>query len=121
MGRKQRVLLGFTAGPLLETSGSLIDGDYRFTVGRSALGIDANGAASGVDKVDDFHRFSGDSNGDRDVDMGDYRDDFTAWLGLKDDLISFFDFDGDGTLLALPFAADQDDIDAFFAQFAQIL
>ncbi len=72
-------------------------------------------------KVDDFHRFSGDSDGDRNVDVGDYRNDLTALLGLKDDLISFFDFDGDGTLLALPFAADQDDINAFFARFAQIL
>ena len=121
VGGKQRVVLGFTAGPLVETSGSLIDGDYQFKVGGSALGIDANGAALGVDKVDDFHRFFGDSDGDGDVDMGDYRNDLTGLLGLKEDLISFFDFDGDRTLLAVPFIADQDDINAFFTRFAQIL
>ena len=114
-------MLGFTAGPLLETSGSLIDGDYRFTVGGSVLGIDANAAAPGVDKVDDFHPVSGDSDGDGDVDMGDYRNDLTALLGLNDDWISFFGFVGDGTLLAVPFVADQNDINAFFARFAQIL
>jgi hypothetical protein len=85
--------------------GSLADGGYTLTVradrvhdrfGRELDG-DGNGSAGG-DRLDDFFRLFGDSDGDRDVDGLD-RELFRSALKTSADeagYLWFFDFDADG-------------------------
>ncbi len=80
VGNKQVVVLNFTGTTLIEDTSEgvppvlpmLEDGNYRLTVDGALLGIDANGLAPGVDAVDDFYRFYGDSDADGDVDLFDF-------------------------------------------------
>jgi len=118
-GGKTTVLLGFTSGTH-SVSGSLNDGNYRLVIDYGVLGIDGdgNGQVGGLRTIN-FHRFFGDSDGDRDVDARDsanYRTGFrgnASWLAL-------FDFDNDGVLLTGGLQ-DQQDKDAFFANFGRLL
>ena len=113
------MVLGFTSGTH-SVSGSLNDGNYRLVIDYGVLGIDGdgNGQVGGLRTIN-FHRFFGDSDGDRDVDARDsanYRTGLrgtTSWLAL-------FDFDNDGFLLTGGLQ-DQQDKDAFFANFGRLL
>lgn len=70
-GGKTTIVLALT-GSLTDAAG-LKDGNYRLTINGTALGIDAdNNGTDGGSRVDDFFRFFGDSDGDRDVDAVDY-------------------------------------------------
>ncbi len=110
VGGKQVVILGFTGTVLIEdlsenvpgTRPMLEDGRYRLTIDGAKLNIDANGADAGVDAVDDFFRFFGDSDGDEDVDLFDFarfRDYFS-----NGNLDFLFDFDDDANTPLLDFA-----------------
>ena len=67
---KTTVVLEFTSGT--QASGSLIDGNYRLVIDYGVLGIDGDGdSLVGGTKTVSFHRFFGDSDGDRDVDAQD--------------------------------------------------
>ena len=77
VGGKTRVLLTFS-GDQVDASGSLIDGNYRLTIldshvrdiAGNVLDGNKDGSAGGA-AVDEFFRFFGDSDGDRDVDGSD--------------------------------------------------
>ena len=96
-------VLTFTGPDII--GGSLADGSYTLTIrsdlvhdrwGRELDG-DGNGSAGG-DRVDNFFRLFGDSDGDGDVDRLD-RDLFLAAFGKSvgdAGYLWFFDFDGDG-------------------------
>ncbi len=75
---KTRAVLTFS-GPLVDSSGSLIDGDYTLNIldthirdqdGR-ALDGDDNGVAGGAG-VEEFFRLFGDQNGDKTVNLFDF-------------------------------------------------
>jgi hypothetical protein len=85
--------------------GSLVDGDYTFTVlgaqvtgpGGVQLDGDDNGAPGG-DNIAALHRYYGDSNGDRRVDLADFGP-FAASIFLQDGqpgYLAYFDANGDG-------------------------
>ena len=87
--------------------GSLADGNYTLTVRgdriRDTLGQlldgDADGAAGGR-RVDPFHRFFGDSDGDRDVDFADYyrfRNALDKRIGQAG-YLWYFDYDASGLI-----------------------
>ena len=92
------------AGPDI-IGGSLADGSYTQTIrsdlvhdrwGRELDG-DGNGSAGG-DRVDNFFRLFGDSDGDGDVDQQDrdlFRSAFKTSAG-EPGYLWYFDFDGDG-------------------------
>jgi hypothetical protein len=81
-GSRTRVTLSFS-GPLTESSGSLIDGNYQLTVNGDdvtvngvALDIDGNGTPGGVfvfgdEELHQFYRLFGDVNQSRRVDIFD--------------------------------------------------
>jgi len=112
-GVKTTVVLGFTSGT--QTSGSLADGIYRLTINYGILNIDGDGLI-GSTKTINFHRFFGDSDGDRDVDANDSKN-YKA--GIKSSIAggsawrSLFDHDNDGTLSSGS-SYDRQDYDAFF-------
>jgi hypothetical protein len=109
------VVLGFTSGTH-SVSGSLNDGNYRLVIDYSVLGIDGNGDGQlGGLGTTNFHRFFGDSDGDRDVDSRDTAN-YRAGLRGNASWLSLFDFDNDGSLLSGGFQ-DQQDKDAFFSNF----
>ena len=113
------VVLELTSGT--EASGSLVDGDYRLVIDYGVLGIDGDGdSLVGGTRTVDFHRFFGDSDGDRDVDS---RDAANYVRGLRGNASwrSVFDWDNDGSLLAIGPVQDPDDKAAFFANFGHIL
>lgn len=116
---KTTVVLGFTSGTN-SVSGSLNDGNYRLVIDYGALGIDGdgNGQTGGLRTIN-FHRFFGDSDGDRDVDSRDSAN-YRAGLQGNTSWRSLFDFDNDGTLLTGGLQ-DQQDKDAFFANFGKRL
>lgn len=101
---KTRVELTFS-GDLVESGGSLSDGNYILRildthvkdVAGNLLDGDNDGVAGGV-AVDEFFRFFGDSDQDRDVDGQDYGRFGLAFL-KSDGTPGFdpnFDFDNDG-------------------------
>jgi hypothetical protein len=105
-------------------NGSLADGRYQLVIDGAKI-TDSNGIAVDADGTgqpggilsSNFHRFFGDSDGDGDVDArdaGNYR------AGLRGNATwrSVFDFDNDGMLLNGA-AQDQEDRDAFFANFGK--
>ncbi len=84
--------------------GSLEDGNYRLTLldthirslSGAALDGDGDGEA-GSNAVDEFFRYFGDLDGDRDVDAGDYvglRPTYRKTINYSG-FNSVFDFDGD--------------------------
>lgn len=108
---KTTIVLSFTSS--LDANGSLIDGNYQLTIDGGVLGIDGNGDGSvGGSRIINFHRLFGDSDGDRDVDGGDYMNFYAAHFG-DTALTNVFDVDDDDMVA--------DDIMAFFAQFGKIL
>ncbi|WP_372895656.1 Ig-like domain-containing protein [Stieleria sp.] len=77
------LLLTFLPGPSVGPGGMLLDGDYQLTMKASmitvgAMVLDGNGDGTAADHVfgneatDNFFRFFGDTDGDRDVDGQDY-------------------------------------------------
>ncbi|WP_197456026.1 Ig-like domain-containing protein [Stieleria neptunia] len=77
------LLLTFLPGPSVGPGGMLLDGNYQLTMKASlitvgAMVLDGNGDGTAADHVfgndatDNFFRFFGDSDGDRDVDGQDY-------------------------------------------------
>ncbi len=99
---KTVALLTFTGSDIL--GGSLPDGNYRLTIHGERV-LDARGrvldgdddGASGGNRVDNFFRLYGDSDGDRDVDLLDLAR-FGSTLGSRAGdarFLSYFDFDGD--------------------------
>ena len=101
-------------------SGSLNDGNYRLVIDYGALGIDGdgNGLTGGLRTIN-FHRFFGDSDGDRDVDSRDAANYRAGVLG-NTTWRSVFDFDNDGLLLTGGLQ-DQQDREAFFANYGRVL
>lgn len=100
---KTHAVLTFS-GSLVDSSGSLMDGNYTLRI----LGSHIRDAAgrTGTDAVMDFFRLFGDVDGDRDVDLFDYAY-FRRTLG-KDSSSSLFDpafdYDGDGDVDLFDFA-----------------
>lgn len=95
---KTTFVLKVTAGSFSDGAG-LKDGNYRLTIYGSVLNVDAdNDDQLGGTRVDDFFRFFGDSDGDRDVDALDYNRFRQAYANTtsNDVLDLLFDFDGDG-------------------------
>jgi hypothetical protein len=102
------------AGAFVDASGSLTDGNYSLTIlgthvrdaAGNALDGDQNGSAGG-NAVDEFFRYFGDYDGDRDVDATD----FGAFLGTYRKtsadaaFLDAFDIDGDGDVDATDFSA----------------
>ncbi|WP_167546990.1 SdrD B-like domain-containing protein [Stieleria maiorica] len=98
------VVLTFS-GASTESGGALIDGDYELRVlhshvhdlANNNLDGDSDGNA-GVDAVDQFYRFFGDSDGDRDVDGQDYGRFALTFLKTVGDpeFDPLFDSDRDG-------------------------
>ena len=123
LGGKTTVVLGFTTG--IQASGSLIDGNYKLEIDGGLLAVDgdSNGIVGGTRTIK-FHRFFGDSDGDRDVDSRDSAN-YAAGLRGNSAWRSIFDFDNDGSLLngSLLNGATQDldDKNAFFANFGKLL
>ena len=115
---KTTVVFEFTSS--IQASGSLTDGNYRLVIDYAALGIDgdADNVVGGTRTIS-FHRLFGDSDGDRDVDSRDSRNYRLGLRGVSQ-MVSLFDFDNDGSLLngGLP---DEEDRDAFFANFGKYL
>ena len=96
-------------GQSTETSGSLVDGNYRLVIGASAVVSVSGGSSMESDFVfgrptgngpdtDDFFRLFGDTDGDRDVDGQDYgRFGLTFFKSAGDpNFNEDLDFDGDG-------------------------
>ncbi|MEM6472443.1 MAG: dockerin type I domain-containing protein [Planctomycetota bacterium] len=114
---KTQALLTFAAGASVDTSGSLIDGNYRLNVlsdkirdrAGNAFDGDRDGAAGG-DAVDSFFRLYGDSDGDRDVDGSDFLA-FRRTFRKTSGQIGFnaaFDVDNDGDVDGLDFLSFRD-------------
>ncbi|MEZ6134274.1 MAG: SdrD B-like domain-containing protein [Pirellulaceae bacterium] len=88
------------------TGGSLSDGNYRLLVDESLItdaagnNLDGNydGSAGGARAVDEFFRFFGDYDGDRDVDAADYVNFRRTYRRNSSSSLfnSAFDFDADG-------------------------
>ncbi len=94
------------------SGGSLADGNYRLTILpahlRDAAGnaLDGNGdGIAGDARVDDFFRFFGDYDGDRDVDAADYLFFRRTYRRTSGDVFfnDAFDQDGDGDVDALDY------------------
>lgn len=92
----------------------LIDGNYHITLGTTGiqnydgLGYDGNGDGSpGPNGGKDFHRYFGDYDGDRDVDVADFaglRRYFGTTIGQAE-FRHYFDADADGDVDLFDFAA----------------
>lgn len=104
---QQVVTLKFTGRDLIEAISRrkpsvdpmLVDGEYRLTISGTVLGIDANGAAYGVDATDEFFRLFGDTDGDRDVDSTDHDRFFDYYE--NGERAYLFDFDAKPTKKAV--------------------
>ena len=99
-----QIVDGTTVANLQFDPTSISDGNYELTVRSAGVGADgipldgnADGSA-GSDYVDEFFRFFGDGDGDRDVDGQDYGAFGLAFLSTLGDSSyeSRFDFDQDG-------------------------
>ncbi|QDV44463.1 FG-GAP repeat protein [Stieleria neptunia] len=99
-----RATIGFQ-GPLVDASGSLLDGIYRLAIRdgyvRDAAGNSFDGDFDGTPGgryVDEFFRLFGDSDGDRDVDGQDYGRFGLSFLksASEDGYDPRFDSDDDG-------------------------
>ena len=121
VGGKQVVVLGFTGDNLIDDKSvnvpgvrpMLEDGNYQLSVNGTVLGIDANGDAPGTSHVDDFFRFFGDSDGDRDVDGLDY---FAFRRYFRDGILdNRFDCDQDTVV------SDPDDAGEFSQRYGRVL
>ncbi|WP_166830616.1 PKD domain-containing protein [Thalassoroseus pseudoceratinae] len=112
--------IGFASqSPLVDHTGSLIDGRYQFLVDGAVLGVDADGSGSnGGTLTTRFHRLFGDADGDADVDNMDYMSYRNAIF--SNTRYSLFDFDGDSRLLGQT-GVDPDDLNAFFSNYGQFL
>jgi len=105
LGGKTVSVLRFTGPDLV--GDSLPDGNYTLTIHSDrvldSLGKALDGDGDGINggnRVDEFFRLFGDSDGDGDVDRAD-RDLFRRTLGtMVGDLfyLDYFDFDGDGDI-----------------------
>src|SRR5262249_1036291 len=94
------------SGPLTQF-GSLIDGDYQLRVLASHVSgagpLDGNNDGfAGDDYTFSFHRFFGDTDGDRDVDAADFLAFRGAFLGITP-YNPALDFDGNGSVDVLDF------------------
>lgn len=115
---KTTLVLGFTSGT--QASGSLDDGNYRLVIDYAALSTDGDGdSLVGGTRTINFHRFFGDSDGDRDVDSRDAANYRAGLLGTTR-WVSVFDFDNDGSLLNSGLQDNEDKI-AFFANYGKLL
>ncbi|MCG8652558.1 MAG: PKD domain-containing protein, partial [Pirellulales bacterium] len=102
-GKTQAVLT--FSGSHVDSSGSLIDGNYILTVVDTSiyaptgtvLDGDQDGEAGGH-MVDEFFRFFGDGDGDRDVDVSDLAQFLHTYRksSADDEFSAVFDFDNDG-------------------------
>ena len=112
--------IGFASqSPLVDHTGSLIDGRYQLLVDGAVLGVDADGSGSiGGTLTTRFHRLFGDADGDADVDNMDYMSYRNAIF--SNTRYSLFDFDGDSQLLGQT-GVDPDDLNAFFSNYGQFL
>jgi len=111
-GGKTVVVLSFVAGANVDVNGSLIDGNYRLDIDGSIQGFDADGSGTnGGSHAIDFHRYYGDSDGDRDVDNSDYGNLYRAFYGDAA-YMNAFDRDGDDSLF--------DETDAFFGNYGRL-
>ncbi|HBE70407.1 MAG TPA: hypothetical protein DDW52_19835 [Planctomycetaceae bacterium] len=83
--------------------GSLADGNYRLTIDATKIRVGVDSMAS--DHIDEFFRFFGDVDGDRDVDAFDFRAFRKTYRKsyLDADFNSLFDFEGDGDVDAFDF------------------
>ncbi|MCC7333449.1 MAG: right-handed parallel beta-helix repeat-containing protein [Pirellulaceae bacterium] len=94
VGDQSRVIVRFVGVEHL--GGSLVDGNYQLRIAASAANLD--GRTLNAERVDDFFRFFGDSDGDRDVDAQD-RGRFGLTFRKSNGQIGFdsrFDSDADG-------------------------
>ncbi|MEL6110781.1 MAG: hypothetical protein AAFU85_32650, partial [Planctomycetota bacterium] len=99
-----QIINGTTVASLQFAPNSITDGNYELTVlsaGVGASGIPLDGDSDGIagsNYVDEFFRFFGDGDGDRDVDGQDYGAFGLAFLSTVGDASyeSRFDFDQDG-------------------------
>ncbi len=115
---KTTIVLGFTSGT--QASGSLADGNYRLLVDYAALSTDGDGDnLVGGTRTINFHRFFGDSDGDRDVDARDAAN-YRAGMQGTSRWVPVFDFDNDGSLLNSGLQDNEDKL-AFFANYGRIL
>src|SRR5262249_22053401 len=94
------------SGPLTQF-GSLIDGDYQLRVLASQMSgagpLDGNNDGFGGDDYTfSFHRFFGDTDGDRDVDAADFLAFRGAFLGITT-YNPALDFGGNGSVDAADF------------------
>ncbi|QEG23529.1 M4 family metallopeptidase [Mariniblastus fucicola] len=90
------------SGALVETGGSLVDGNYELTVNGSLLGGSVPGSdyTFGDQESDNFYRFYGDADGNRNVNVFDLLG-FRQTYQLSDGSLGFderFDSNGDGTV-----------------------
>jgi hypothetical protein len=111
VGGKTVAVLTF-AGPEF-VGGSLADGSYTLTVladhvhDRWGRELDGDGdGTSGGDRVDNFFRLFGDSDGDRDVDQLDLARLLSTFRKHQGDagFLWYFDYDGDGDVDGLDMA-----------------
>ena len=95
---KTVVVLTFNNSTAGIIGGSLADGDYTLTVDSSK--VRAGNDAMTADHTDEFFRYFGDADGDRDVDARDRRK-FRRTYRKKSSVKAFndaFDFDGNGVV-----------------------
>jgi hypothetical protein len=104
-------VLTFTGSDII--GGSLADGNYSLTIRgdhiRDEVGRELDGdrdGNGGGDRVDEFFRLFGDSDGDSDVDHADLDVMLTSFRKTRGDVgyLWFFDFDGDDEVDGLDMA-----------------
>ena len=87
--------------------GSLADGNYTLTVDSTKIQTVVGNDAMTANHTDEFFRFFGDVDGDRDVDALDFNafraTFFKAAASDPNNFNDLFDFDGDGDVDALDF------------------
>ena len=85
--------------------GSLADGNYTLRVDSSKIQTAVGNDVMTANHTDDFFRFFGDVDGDRDVDALDFNAFRTTFFksATNDDFNDLFDFDGDDDVDALDF------------------
>ncbi|MEL6104761.1 MAG: S8 family serine peptidase [Planctomycetota bacterium] len=128
IGGQTLVTIEFADGPSVETregvgefANSLADGNYRLRIASEAIVSNLGQAMAtefvhGDEATDNFFRFFGDADGDRDVDGQNYGQFGVSFLATIGDsgFNSQFDFDGDGDI-------DGQDLGQFNNRFLQTL